>query len=278
MYEFPCPTPTTLRTRIGGGLLTVIAERRDTATVEVAPFDASDASGQAAAETRVELTDDHLLVEAPGFGAGWIFGRSGRVRIDVRVPLDCRLEVRTASADVRCAGRYASGSLSGGSAEMGVELVSGDLSANSASGAVWADRVGGRLTGHLASGDLSAGSVGGDMTVRTASGHLDVGAVGGSVKVSTASGNVELGATRTGSVKITTASGNVSVGVERGTPVWLDLNSGGGRTSTDLDVLPGAPKGMAPELRLTVRTASGDIDIYRALGTPIPADRAAAAA
>jgi DUF4097 and DUF4098 domain-containing protein YvlB len=271
MHEFPCPKPTTVRTRTGGGLLTVIAEPRDTATVKVTPFDASDTAQQAAADTRVEMTDDHLLVEAPGAGAGWIFRRGGKVHVEIHVPLDCRLEIRTNSADVRCAGRYSSGSINGASAEVGLELVTGDLSANSASGAIWVDRVGGALSSHIASGDLSAGSIGGDLVARTASGNVDIGAVAGSARVATASGNVDLGVTSAGAVKVTTASGNVTLGVERGTPVWLDLQSAGGRTTTDLDVIPHAPKGLHPDLRVTVRTASGDITVFRALAAPTPA-------
>src|SRR5205814_960825 len=55
MYEFDCPRPVTLALRLGGGGADVVAEERTTAVVDVTPDDSSDASREAAANTRVEL-------------------------------------------------------------------------------------------------------------------------------------------------------------------------------------------------------------------------------
>ena len=100
MYEFDCPRPVTLALRLGGGGADVVAEERTTAVVDVTPDDSSDASREAAANTRVELRGDTLYVEAPEW-TGWLFRRGPKVRVSARVPLDGPLVVKVASADVR---------------------------------------------------------------------------------------------------------------------------------------------------------------------------------
>lgn len=266
MYEFDCPTPVHLLTRLGGGALEIVAEPRATATVEVAPYDDSDAAREAAANTRVDLRDGRLVVEPPEIGA-WLFRRSPRLRVDVRVPLGCTLHVKVASASVSCHGRYASAVVNSASGDIYVEQVTGDLSANTASGDVRLIEVGGHLRVIAASGDLSAQAVGGEVTAHAASGQVEIEQAGAGVRATTASGDVRVGAARRGTIRINTASGDVSVGVAQGTGVWLDLITMSGATRSDLAV--GEPAGARRDLTVQVRTASGDIDLHRVAGPPV---------
>ncbi|HKS98086.1 MAG TPA: hypothetical protein VJT31_01030, partial [Rugosimonospora sp.] len=206
------------------------------------------------------------------FGGGWLrvaapepgiasFWRSGRLRVEVRLPLDCALHVKTGAAGVRCTGRYASGEVSSGSGDVAVEHVTGDLALASGSGQITVDRAGARLSAKLAAGTARIGYAGGDATAYSASGDLEFGRVDGSIRAGTASGSVRIGAASTGTVRVRTASGAVRVGVTRGTRVWLDLNTGGGRTRTDLPVRD-MPEGAVTDLTLEVSTAGGDIDVF----------------
>jgi hypothetical protein len=64
-----------------------------------------------------------------------------------------------------------------------------------------------------------------------------------------------------------TASGDVSVGVAAGTGVWLDLNTASGSTTSDLAMGGGPSEGVREAaLEVRIRTASGDIDVHRAMG------------
>jgi hypothetical protein len=263
MYEFDCTRPVTLSLRIAGGTADIVAEERQTATVEVSPFDGSEAARDAAERTRVELRDGTLLVEAPEW-TGWLFRRGPRVRVSVRLPADGDLVVKVASADVRATGRYRSASLTSASGDVYVDHVTGDASAKTASGDVRFGRADGGLRLNGASGDLAVGLVGGDVGAHSASGDISIDRVEGSLSVTTASGDVRVGATVAGAVKINTASGDVAVGVVPGTGVWLDLNTLSGDTRTDL-AMPGTGGDQSTAaLNLQVRTASGDIDVYRA--------------
>jgi Toastrack DUF4097 len=264
MFDYPCPEPTLVDVRIGGGTLTVVAEQRETATVEVTPFDDSDASRHAAAETTVESGTGRLRITTPDAVGGWIFRRAGRVRVAVRVPLDCPLAIKAGSADVTCSGRYAAANVATGSGDVAVEHVTGDLTVTTGSGDVTTEQVDGRLQCNFASGAARVGHVLGDAAVHSASGDLELRRADGSVRATSASGEVRIGSVSAGQVKVNSASGAVSIGVQPGTRVWLDLVTMAGRTRTDLDVLDRAPAGTAPELSVHARTASGDIEVHRA--------------
>jgi hypothetical protein len=262
MPEFPCPGPITVDLRITGGTVELHAEPRDTAVVEVAPYDDSAASREAAEQTRVELTGDTLLIAGPE-APGWLLRRSPRLRVSARVPADSAGRLRVASADVTGHGRWSHVKLNTASGDAYVEQVAADLSVNTASGDVRAVQVGGRLTVNSASGDVSAERVDGSVDVKSASGDVQVEQAGADVNVKTASGDTRIGATRHGTVRATTVSGDVSVGVVSGTGVWLDLNTLSGRTSSDLEMggEPGTPS--QPDLTVQVRTVSGNIDVHR---------------
>jgi hypothetical protein len=260
MYEFDCPAPVRVLARLGAGSLEITAEPRETATVDVTPYDDTDAGREAVARTRVHLRDGQLTVTAP---EGWLFRLSPRLRVALRVPLDCDLHVKVGSADTCCHGRYASAVINTASGDVYVEQVTGDVSANTASGDLRFVEVGGHLRANMASGDIVAQAVGGEITVHSASGEVAVEEIAAGARVTTASGDVRIGSARRGVVRINCASGDVSVGVAQGTGVWLDLVTMSGRTRSDLSVGPAAPGTGRQDLSIHVRTASGDIDVHR---------------
>jgi putative adhesin len=262
MHEFPCPRPITVAIRISGGAAELVAEERDSATVEVTPYDDSPSSREAAAATRVELRGATLVVEAPQ-NHGWMFGRNAKVRLAIRVPVDSALTVKSASAEVRGDGRYATVSVHSASGNVRVDEVSGDATVNTASGDVRIGSVGGELRAHSASGEIAAEEVGRDASVHSASGDITIDRAGASVNAKTASGNLRVGVASTGVIKAGSASGSVSVGVAAGTGVWLDLSTMSGSTRSDLDLADEPPTGERPSLTLQVRTLSGNIDVHR---------------
>jgi hypothetical protein len=267
MHEFECPQPITLSARLTAGALTVTAEPRDTATVDIRPYDGNQASRDAAERTEVTLRGDTLVMHMPE--GGWRLWRHAKIRAEVRVPEGTALRIKLASADARCYGRYGGdSSLASASGDVSVEHVAGALEVGTASGDVRLDRVDGRLVVDTASGDATIGHTSGDVAVQTASGDLVLSRADGPVQVRTVSGDVRLDAVRRGDVHLTTASGDVQIGVATGTRVWLDLSTLSGSTRSDLDVGTAAPASGDIDLSLQVRTASGDIKLHR---VPVPA-------
>ncbi|MGA8112076.1 MAG: DUF4097 family beta strand repeat-containing protein [Actinocatenispora sp.] len=268
MYEFPCETPVTAEIRVSAGRCDVIAEQRDTVTVDVLPVDDDERSVQAAAETTVSFSGNALLVKTPDTnGVGWLFGRrTARLRVTVRIPLDSTVDTKTASADLTCTGRLATLAIGNASGNVHADQVSGDVAVNTASGDVQLGQIGGSLKITSASGDLTVDFVGGDVVGNSASGDTTLGRTQGSVKLHSASGDVRIGSARGGKIKASTASGDVAVGVPAGTGVWLDLNTASGTTSSDLTVGGETPL-SGHDLELRVSTASGDIEVHRVPAT-----------
>src|SRR4051794_24077370 len=142
MYEFPVKNPVNTNIRINGGAAQIVAEERETATVEITPYGTSEGAREAAANTRVEMQGDTLVIEPPS-GGGWLWRRDWRTRMVVRVPLDSVLNVRSASADVQVEGRWAEGGLHTASGRLSIAEVTGSLDAHTASGDVQIGRVSG---------------------------------------------------------------------------------------------------------------------------------------
>lgn len=263
MPEFPSSGPVSATVRIGAGTVTVSADERTSAVVEVSPADDSEASRSAAANTRVEFDAGKLRVEAPDNSGGWL-RRGGRIRVRLALPAGSQLNLHSGSADVRLDGALASSQVKTGSGDTQIGSLSGDLTVNTGSGDIVADEIGGSLSVHTGSGDIKAHSIGGAVTVDTSSGDIRISAAGSVVSAKSASGDVQIGSVRGDKLIVHTASGDVSVGVPAGTRVWLDLSTASGSTRSDLN-MSAAPPAEGATLNLTVRTASGDINVHRVL-------------
>jgi hypothetical protein len=260
MPEFPCTKPIATVVRMGAGVLEITAEERDTAVVDVRPYDDRPASHEAAERTKVEMRGDTLTVAGPE--GGWLSRHGSALMITIRVPLDSRLRLKSASSRVACHGRFAALDADGASGSLSIDHVTGDAKVKVASGAIVAGRIDGVFEVGGAAGDVTARHVGGAVDARLASGNVDIGEAGADVKARTASGRVAIGTAERGTVKVRTASGDVTVGVRSGTGVWLDLNTMSGSTTNDLDMTGGGGE-ASHDLTVEVRTASGDIAIRR---------------
>jgi DUF4097 and DUF4098 domain-containing protein YvlB len=269
VYEFAASGPVDASVRIGAGDLIVVAEPTQTVVVEVSPYDDSDASRSAAANTVVDFNRGRLRVEAPDGGTSWIFRRSARVRIEIRLPQDSRLRAHSGSADIRIDGRISAGELTTGSGDAHVGTASGDLMIRTGSGDVRTDHVGGELKVSTGSGDVYVNAVAGAVSATTGSGDVAIDDAQGTVSAQTASGDVRLHTVRSGEVRVVTASGDVSVGVPAGTRVWLDLNTVSGSTSSNLEMSSTPPAGGA-QVNLRLQTVSGDIAVTRVSAPPTP--------
>ncbi|HLL66996.1 MAG TPA: DUF4097 family beta strand repeat-containing protein [Micromonosporaceae bacterium] len=263
MPEFECTGPVTATVRIGGGSLDVVAEERRTASVDVTPYDDTDASRFAAEHTVVELHGSDLTIAAPDTPAAWLWRPPARLRVTARIPIDSRIVLRLASARAVCQGRYAAGEISSASGDVAIDHVTGDLHARTASGEVTADRVDGDAQVRSASGQLRLGTVGRNAGTHTASGDVAIESVGGSLRAVSASGNVHVGGLRRGAARVKTASGDVHLGVVAGTALWLDLSSGSGVVHSDLATTATPTRPTGADLHVEVRTASGDIEVRR---------------
>jgi len=147
---------------------------------------------------------------------------------DVHIDEAERVEVSTASGDVRA------------------RAINGDAEFNTASGDVTLTAVKGRLTAQLASGDIIADVVGGGLAVGTSSGDVRIGRCDGS------------------DLNVKTVSGDIVLGLPTGIRVEPDIATLSGKVS--LPTAAAKPSDAGAErrsVRLRLRAVSGDVRIVR---------------
>lgn len=193
--------------------------------------------------------------------SGW---RSPSARVLVEVPHGSNVDVTTASASVTLSGvlgatriKSASGDIRLGSVDrLDIDTASGDVraaavassaSCDTASGDVWVERAGGRLTVSTASGDVRIVEAADDVEIASASGDIRVDRFDG------------------GSIAVRALSGDVHLGLPSGIRVEPDLSSLSGRTRLPAPRTSAMPITDRPPrvVRVGVRTVSGDITIRR---------------
>lgn len=155
--------------------------------------------------------------------------RSGAVRavaldLHVRAPSAAHVFVRTSTARVDISG-----------AAQGVDLGTG-------------------------SGEIAVQEVAGDTQVRTGSGNIRLGVLGAGGRVRTGSGNITVDSAA-GELELVSGSGNLQVGVGAGVGAELELKSGSGTVSSELELLDSAPADCA--LRVQARTGTGTVLVHR---------------
>lgn len=181
------------------------------------------------------------------------------VDVEVELPAESDVRARTKLGDVVVSG--AAGRVSG-------RTGAGDVTVDTADTVRLACGSGQVSVGSCRGGDITTGA--GDITVR----HVD----GPELSCRAGSGNVSLPDDRTEKATVTTGSGDITVHlgrgrfegrsgtgdietvVPRGVPVWLDLTSGLGRVSRDLEPV-GAPEEGQAHLTVRARTGVGSVTV-----------------
>jgi hypothetical protein len=265
MPTFATPRPITATVEIVSGSVHLTATDRVDTVVGVSPRDPNRASDVRVADSaRVDFTNGTLTVTA---GRRVIsLGRGGAVTVDIELPLRSRIQVSSASAELRADGDFGDCRLSTASGDAAIESVTGNLRCDSASGAISVDVLTGQGSVSTASGDATFGELVGDVKFRAASGSLLVSQLRGTLNAQTASGDTAVAAAVSGEVSVQSGSGDTRVGVEEGTAAKLDLRTHSGEVRNSLQPSDG-PLDGDETLHVRVRTGSGDINLRRATAT-----------
>lgn len=272
MHTFSTPSPVRLLLTLPAGTAQIAAHDGTETTVELTPDDSGrhrdhGAAAELIARTRVVHDGDDVIVAVPD---GELFlRRSPALRAVITVPTGSRLELRTASADVRASGTFGDVHVRTASGDLWLDDVTGDVTVKSASGDVTCRSVSGVLSVDTASGDVAARRVGGELAVNLASGDLSVGDLGGSGRCKSASGDISIATVQAGKISATTASGDVTVGVAEGVAVWLDVSSLSGDVTSELPVGDDVPDAAEGTVELHARTLSGDVTVRRSVVAPV---------
>ena len=212
-------------------------------TVELTATDTTEShvsvTGEGADDVHVEMRGTELSVVAPRQRAGF-FKSEPDLHVRVTVPTGSEVGVRTGSADITGEGSWGTTQVKTGSGEIRFDRIDASAVMVTGSGDVALDDVSGELRAKSGSGDISVGRVDGSATITTGSGDIEIGHTGGATVAKTGSGDLRL-ASADHDVSFTTGSGEARV----------DRFARG---------------------RLTLKGASGDVEVGIPSGTPVWTD------
>jgi hypothetical protein len=266
MPTFDTPEPIAVRVEAAAGSVRLVATDRDDTVVTVRAHDQSRAADlRAADQTEVHYDNGKLTVSAR---RGFALLRGGAVDIDIALPSRSRLKAAVASADVHAEGEFADCQVHSASGSLDIGHVEGNLKAASASGSITIQTVAGNVSVSTASGGATIGEVEGILAFKSASGDVSVSRLSGGLRAKTASASVTVATAVRGGISAFSSSGEVEIGVAEGTAARLDLITGSGVVTNLLEAADGPAEGDET-LLIQVRTASGDIDIHRAVATRV---------
>jgi putative adhesin len=268
MSTHQTPNPPRLRLELPAGRIDITTWDEPVTTVKVEPMNDDEASVEAAAAVREELRDagerQEVIVEAPGKRSFLGFRREPELRYTIQAPHGSEITCTTASADLTALSRLGAVDITTVSGDVTLGDVDGGAVLKTVSGDVEAGRVAGSVRCSTVSGDLDIGPVAGETSMKSVSGDVRVAQCGGSADAKTVSGDVLLDAVSRGEVRIQTVSGDITVGVAAGARLWMDVATASGSTESELDPLESDGGSREVDLRITGKSTSGDVRLFRA--------------
>lgn len=258
-----------LRLKNEHGDVTIRCTRSDgTATVRLT------AHGQVELEpATVRAEGGTLVVDVPGLldtdgGRGFSFQlgpislSSGSTRVDIEVdlPHEAGVTARTKSGDITLSGECGDLSAKSGSGDVTFEHArqihtatgSGDISGRTCRGGSATTGSGDISLDEVTGTELQCKAGSGDISLRRT--HLErTSAATGSGGISVALGG--------GSLEAKSGSGSIDIAVPQGIPVWLDLASGTGRVTKDIEPV-GAPAEGQAHLSVKAKSGVGSIRVH----------------
>ncbi|MCW2797433.1 DUF4097 family beta strand repeat-containing protein [Nocardioides sp.] len=266
-HRFETHKPVNLYVEIGKGNVHVRATDTTESTVQI--------SGRDADQVHVEQNGDQISVVAPRLRTGFLGGDSA-LDVDVVVPLDSDLAIKTGSADIQVEGPAGSAQVKSGSGDVRIDAVGGQALLETGSGDIQLDDARAELRVKSGSGDVKVGNAASAVTVSTGSGDVEIGSTNGPAVVKTGSGDLRVidartdvsmvtgsgdlvvGTANRGKFTMKGASGDVKIGIPAGVPVWTDISTVSGEIRSSLEGA-GEPQAGADHVELRAKTVSGDV-------------------
>jgi hypothetical protein len=271
MSTHQTPQPPRLRLELPAGRIDITTWDEPVTEVSVEPMSDDPASIEAAASVREELRETggrpELIVEAPGRRSLLSFRKEPELLCTVRAPHGTEVHCKTASADLSALGRLGGVDIATVSGSLTLGDVEGIATLKTVSADVEVARVTGTLRCSTVSGDLDIGPVSGETSVSGVSGDIRLAQSGDSVGAKTVSGDLLLDAVSRGEVRLQSVSGDITVGVAPGARLWMDVSTASGTTESELEPLESEGGGREVDLRITGKSTSGDVRLFRAKAT-----------
>jgi DUF4097 and DUF4098 domain-containing protein YvlB len=234
-------------------------------------------------EVNIRPQDGGLAIETrrpPG-------GGRAMVQLEIRTPIDTRLEARTGSGSIEVRGLRGGAQVDTGSGSLVLSDLAGQLKANTGTGSIEVDGVEGEASVDTGSGSLRLYAIHGGLVARTGTGSVEIAdvqggleahtgsgridvqeAIGGPAKLDTGSGRIEYSGQPAGPCRFETGSGDVTLNLPANLNMALDLHTGTGQIDVDYELAGSVTAGgktvkgivgSGERGEIYARTGSGDI-------------------
>ncbi len=173
-----------------------------------------------------------------GRAGGWgqlVFGPGG-VRVKVRVPERCSLELDTGGGaiEVEEIEGEVRAHTSGGSVE--VSEVRGRIELETSGGSIRADEIDGDVVAKTSGGSVRMSEVAGSVEARSSGGSIELREVGGPVVARTGGGSIRVRFTARPGGELSTSGGSIEAEIPEGAGIELDASTSGGRVELARDL------------------------------------------
>ena len=173
-------------------------------------------------EERQEGDNVTVSVKLPHFNFSFFGGRHRSVRIDLRVPKDLKLDVRTGDGNVSS------------------EPISGDIRINTGDGHVTVSGLKGSISMRSGDGNIQASGLDGSLEVDTGDGHVSVDGRFDSLNLRTGDGNIEARAKSGSKVantwRLHSGDGHINMWLPGDFNADLDAHTGDGKITLDFPI------------------------------------------
>jgi DUF4097 and DUF4098 domain-containing protein YvlB len=214
-------------------------------------------NGDGADDYEISQLGDSIVVRPTG---RWTL-RSRSVQVSAQVPRRADVDVTSGSADVMLNGELGACRIRTASGDARVDA-SSRLDVSTASGDVRVGSASVDLMCATASGDVDVDTASAQVSVTTASGDVRAASLSGGVHIGTASGSVRIDRYEGNDLSVKCVSGDITVGLPSGIRVEPDIATMSGRTRLPQPAA-GVQPAQRRRVRLRLRTVSGDIVIDR---------------
>ncbi|GAA1224448.1 DUF4097 family beta strand repeat-containing protein [Prauserella halophila] len=243
------------------GILSWVGDRFGTGDSAGSP---EEAIGQCRIEHEARIDHDPVTLVVRGPQALPLHGVP--LAVTVHAPAGSAVRVRAAAGPVTVTGTAHRLEVTTGAGEVRVGDADGPATIRAGSGDVTAGALRGGAQLRASRGAVTIAALPATGSVTGAGGAVRLGEVAGDVLVRTSSGDVTVADAVAGSLEATTGSGTIRIGIRSGVAAEIDLSSGSGRATSELDVADRTPDRDVP-LAVRARTGSGDAVVTRAVVT-----------
>jgi putative adhesin len=198
--------------------------------------------------------DVNVVMKKQGKGSWFNWSWNGDGHIEVTVPRQFGINVRTGGGSVELTNTEGAATLHTSGGDVAVKSVTGNLEARTSGGGIKADTI---------RGDVDASTSGGDVRLLLVDGRIRARTSGGSVECSLVGSNR--------GISVSTSGGDIELTLPQGTTADVDATTSGGNIKTELPVatteireghLKGSMNGGGQPIE--ARTSGGSISLHAA--------------